>query len=983
MDVLGDTFNPTNVINTIAAEFSGFLEKAGDEFTREVTGKDLKPVYNCQNMPLGENTEYTLLKFPDILSWIGIDDDFLGGIYNPESGLDLSGVVDIGSYFPDGSDPADECVPFAPEASKARATALNITADEARRCSTDGTGDPCCGASSCLPAIRNAVPVTDENGVQVSECVGTCLKPDDECYTDEQCACIGSDYECQVESDETETDPYSITGKCKRKTAQSTGLVPICVAWNDGMFAIRFFPALFPFWTQLPQKIPGLGSSYKSTSLAKPCSMIDGIRLVEFPSKNLQVTFQFVGVGVAWNSGTKDKPNMIYGTSPLTSGDSVNAPTIYDGLAQVPITVPQINFWLSVNIRFIDLSSHLYNLATCQAGTDKIPLPQPGVVAKFAIEMMVELYVNASEDETCVLLVAPLVVLKFSIIPVVNLGSAIGGYCRLPQDRCTPDGFFLNLKAQPNIANMNGIAEDVLSFGNSETDFGSAGASMGFYLDKATGTPSGGLIKVFKEAPKFMGLTLGPGFEVEFQYISNEEIERRRWTITADIPDGSTQPMPRCPRYERCETWKSYKLVDASGNERLDDDGNILYPGQYICASVLEDNDAIEGVGLFNRQLLAKVPKNDPAARDFSPSPGEWHVQDFFRGYDMFVVAFRLEGAFSIGPAKLEDFKFIIVIFGDIQPAIDPNQEFPDEASRAIACEAAAKNDDLFVYIELEAKLSILMLVQFRGKLTIANVPVAQESGDLSAENANKWTLDALAKLTILGMETKVTALGEWYYTDKDARRRLQDVADPCVTENRRRLESERWQRALSESTELKDVDLDTSVEVNCDSFADCMEDVGRFIGQKLTELYNEVAEVVGKVLEVAEVVFTELGSLLADGLAYLGLGFIADAFGDFFEDVEETFDNAVTRFDEIGSDGFQFEDLAAVGLALLESTGELVLAGGKLVLGLIGIGIGSVRGNRVLERGPGPFGCEKLQNQVYKCTFWCVLALQSRSTVI
>jgi hypothetical protein len=692
----------------------------------------------------------------------------------------------------------------------------------------------------------------------------------------------------------------------------------------------------------------------------------------DFPKLDLQVTIQFIGMGVAWKDGTDEFPNMIYGTSSTTKGTSINAPTIYDGLAQIPIVVPGINFWVSINIRFIQLTVHKNNVATCQSGIDGLAGESflSKIKAKITIEMIAELYINTSSDAGCVLLVAPVINLKFSIIPAINIGSAIGGYCRLPGERCTPDGFFLNAKSQPTVGNMNGIAADVLSYATTEeADFGSAGMSVGFYIDKVTGVPTGGLLKTFIEAPKFMGVSLSSGQGIEYQYISNEEIERRRWTITTDIRDSMGIPQARCPRYERCTDWKPYKLVDASGKEVLDKNtGEKLYPNQLICASVLEDNDPIDGVGDFNRHLLARVPKGDKAKTQFRPSPDEWHLQDFFQGYDMFVVSMRIEGL-RLSVIRLDELVLTLVIFGDIQPAVNPDEVYPDEASRTLACDLAAKNDGLYVYMNIEASISILMIVRFNGSLTLANVPVTQSSGvPFTIDNPNKWTIDAFAEIRFLGMSASVTASGEWLYTNDDTRRRLTELSGPCPDARRRRLESEHYRRALAESVELTDAPVDYDVALSCDSLLDCLEDIGAFVVQELTDIYNALVKGVAKLLEFAEIAFTELAKFLGDTLDYLGLGFIADAFEDLWEDVGETFNDAVQKFDKIASDGFQFSDLAAVGLALLEGAVDLLEDAGKFALGLIGIGIGTQRGAGRKMVGVSDFGCDLFQNLVETC---------------
>jgi hypothetical protein len=941
---------------------------------KKTTGGDLSPIYNCNAMPLGEKTAYNVLGFPDIFAWLKLDESsVISGLFSPE-GFDLGSTFDEladGKIFPDGSKTTDNCIPSSESASEARAKANSVTgtvtaalAREARLCKI-GTGDPCCGSSSCIN-------LTPNDASAPFECVATCQKPGDECFSDGQCTCIGTGYECAVDATE-EDSATNPTATCQKKGDSTLGLKPICLVCNDDMFAIRFLPALFPFYPGLLTKVPAVGTPLKGLGFGKPCVLIDGIPVAEFPSFDLIVTFQFVGIGVAWKDGTDEFPNMIYGTSSITRGTSINAPTIYDGLAQIPIVVPAINFWVSINIRFIELAGHKVNVETCNSGADG---PKESVLsqikAKLAIEMLAELYIKTSSDAGCTLLVAPTIKLKFTIIPVINIGSAIGGYCRLPGDRCTPDGFFLNVKAQPTFGNLNGIAADVLSFvTKEEADFGSAGASVGFYIDKVTGVPTGGLLKAFIEAPKFMGVSLASGQGIEFQYISNDEIERRRWSITTDIRDSKGVPQARCPRYEQCKVWKPYKLVDASGNEVLDENtGEILYPNQLICASVLEDNDPIDGVGDFNRHLLARVPNGDKAKNQFRPSPSEWVLQDYFQGNDMFVVSMRIEGL-RVSIISLDELVLTLVIFGDIQPAVNPDEVYPDEASRTLACDLAAENDGLYVYMNMEASISILMIVRFNGRLTLANVPVTQSSGvPFTVDNPNKWTIDAFAEIRILGMSVSVTVSGEWFYTNDDTRRRLTELSGPCPDARRRRLESEHYRRALAESVELTDAPVDYEVVMSCDSFLDCIEDIGAFVVQVLTDIFSALVKGVAKLLQFAEIAFTQLFKFLGDTLDYLGLGFLEDAFEDLWEDLGETFNEAVQKFDEIASDGFQFSDLAAIGLILLKGAVDLLEDAGKFALGLIGIGIGTQRGAGRQMVGVSDFGCDLFQNLVETCKY-------------
>lgn len=414
------------------------------------------------------------------------------------------------------------------------------------------------------------------------------------------------------------------------------------------------------------------------------------------------------------------------------------------------------------------------------------------------------------------------------------------------------------------------------------------------------------LLQAFVESPKFLGIPLG-GFHIELQYITNEELERRRWTITTtEMENGFFKA--RCPAYDTCKSWKPYKLVDRDGNEELDDNGNVKYPGHFICAEKLEDKSPDTGVGPFNRQLLARVPSDSKERDEKNPQPTEWHVQDFFQGYDMFIMNFGLEGL-GFGIFRLNRLSFTLILFGDIQPAINPDEEFPDEESRIFACEQEAANDGLFVYMEIEASVTVLFIVSFDGRLTLGNVPVTPGSGVAlpdSNEDANKWFLDARAEVFIIGMTAVVTARGEWFYVG-DNRRRLQEEVGPCAETRRRKLQSENFQRALDESVGLDDVPFEYNIEMSCDSFLDCLEDIGTFVLEKLTETFNAIVLGIEKLVDFAGEVFGELASIIGEGLDWLGLDFVADAFEDLWADIGETFDKAISRIEDAAADGFQF----------------------------------------------------------------------------
>ena len=177
---------------------------------------------------------------------------------------------------------------------------------------------------------------------------------------------------------------------------------------------------------------------------------------------------------------------------------------------------------LTVSFRFPPVSQ--IKVANCMVMPGQKPQKVTG--SKLQFTMTTELYIKASPDELCILIVVPVAKIQaFGFVPAIDVGSAIGGYCRLPNDRCVPDGFFLNMNLAPQIPNLPaGILADILGFDSdsSSTSAEARGSSLGFFLDKKTGTPTGGLIRAFIQGPKFLGLSLAPSLSLEFQYIAGE-----------------------------------------------------------------------------------------------------------------------------------------------------------------------------------------------------------------------------------------------------------------------------------------------------------------------------------------------------------------------------------------------------------------------------------------------------------------------------
>jgi hypothetical protein len=578
---------------------------ANDDFFTKIKGSDLSSVVNCNGIPVGLTTNYTVARYVSWASFMGKYAPTTGDLPkdNPVTGITQTcGLLPGGDFSyselrdPDGSESSDDCRPYTKDASDKRAYADSTSSEEARACVLFDS--ECCGESMCVE----------------KECKLVCLVEDDACLSDERCACIGPEYGCEAQaigpvpanSNLVPQDPNQFSGTCAKKTDRKlqdgvtttgglpSGFTPICLVFNDDMFAIRFLPAFLPIIN-----LPGL---------KKPCSLYAGLEVMQLPTIAGVITAQIIGMGIVFGNTYQGddvlKSNLRYGSSGTTGPDTVNPPKVYDGLTNIAFSeVDGMHFWFSFQLNILSKIKLAYDKAKCSSG---FPRPDPGRLSKFKITMLFELYIKADDEQPCVLAVIPKIEAKFGLFPVMNLGSGMGGYCRVKGDRCVPDGAFVNILLTPKIPGISGILEDILSLGDGDSNsLGAAGAAFGYFLDKETGEPTGALLKAYMESPKFLGLSLGGGFDCEFQYITNEELERRRWTITKDGKDGEA----RCPAYKDCESWKPYKLVDFNDIEQRDGNDAIRYKDQYICATKLEDQSSATGVGPFNRQLFARVPK--------------------------------------------------------------------------------------------------------------------------------------------------------------------------------------------------------------------------------------------------------------------------------------------------------------------------------------------------------------------------------------
>ena len=257
------------------------------------------------------------------------------------------------------------CIPYTDEGAEALAASLNdgTTADEARSCEPGGSRE-CCGPSTCVD----------------NRCQEICRLEGEQCFNDRECQCqLGETFHCVAEpsnqspSPDVPADPRNFRNTCQN--TQPIGFPPICIMFNEDMFAIRFFPALIPLIN-----VPGK---------KWPCSLIDGIPF-KIIKLNLLIGLQFSGIGIVHGSrfqfDDETKPNLRYGSSAITGSEAPNQPVIYDGLTNIPLQVDGIDFWISLTFKFKSLSQHYIDRAACAATDSDEDKPELSLWSKFEAE---------------------------------------------------------------------------------------------------------------------------------------------------------------------------------------------------------------------------------------------------------------------------------------------------------------------------------------------------------------------------------------------------------------------------------------------------------------------------------------------------------------------------------------------------------------------------------------------------------------------
>jgi hypothetical protein len=340
----------------------------------------------------------------------------------------------------------------------------------------------------------------------------------------------------------------------------------------------------------------------------------------------------------------------------------------------------------------------------------------------------------------------------------------------------------------------------------------------------------------------------------------------------------------------------------------------------------------------------------------------------------MFVVSLQVSDL-KFGFFSLDKLSFSMVVFGDIQPAVDPDEVFDDPAFKLNSCEQAALNDELYVYMEVEAAITILFIVKFEGRLLIANVPVTAGSGIPSTNtNPNKWILEASAEISVLGMRARVDTSGEWYYVSDTRRRRLQDGTDVCADVQGRKLKSnEHLQRALQDSKSLDAAPLAYGVTMLCDGL-ECLADMAEFVIAGLTAAWEEIEKAYTVVAEFAEKAFEALVEVVDQYLQYLEV-----LWDDFVGDVAEIWNAGVEKFNALFEDEFDFADLAAFGEILLEGGVAILTSAVTAIGGALNIGSKTNdRGERELTASDAvnqfnQVGCQMYISRVEDCTCYVV----------
>jgi hypothetical protein len=224
-------------------------------------------------------------------------------------------------------------------------------------------------------------------------------------------------------------------------------------------------------------------------------------------------TTQWDGVALSWANQAK----LAYGTNAATSGD--NAPQIWDGFRNQPLPeVNDINFWIRFRFNLIELASWTKVVEKCKL--DLPILTVPASLKILSIVFDVELYLavdrqttdgeavgtsfandftggtggqrnliqsdgekmwrnmqeGTTSEDPCIILTMPRAAVKLPFfLGEIVFADALGGFCIFsPEEtgtRCTPSGFFFNIRNQFRIeGGMGGILASILEENIPEND---------------------------------------------------------------------------------------------------------------------------------------------------------------------------------------------------------------------------------------------------------------------------------------------------------------------------------------------------------------------------------------------------------------------------------------------------------------------------------------------------------------------------------
>jgi hypothetical protein len=808
----------------------------------------------------------------------------------------------------------------------------------------------------------------------------------------------------------------------------------------------------------------------------KACEFILGFPITEFVIGGIpfQLTIQWGGVALSW----ADNAKLAFGTNVAIGGSpDVSTPQIWDGFREFDLPeVPDINFWTQFTINIVPLPAYTLIETRCKTGgkLNKIKAYSPTTAAKeLYLKLDFEIYIgfdkqtygtggngNATEtaetlatdlgtgirgrkrnlnnkegqmlwrdlqdtggEDPCVIISMTAARIKMPLIGTLFFGNGIGGFCNFsPEEsgvRCTPSGFFFNLKQEFKIeGGLLGLLSSVLSDNVDLPPSISTGNSIGIFQND-DGENEAVVFRLEFPVTSLFGVSTGSGRPfVHFQLIKGSEVERRRQTVLRTSTGGGPW-IPNCAQVDTdCKPsgWSSFYKDQAEAD--LDESGDLEIRTQ-ICSDILLNLDSEPDKLLYYNRIMTAEPLDPAHKYRIEPPAGSsfklTKKYDFENNPDANIIIAYMGisdiSAIVISIRRLS----VTLIFSDRAPTMDGiDQDAFDEATdlfngirdldkleegglwhppdafnfpdlsgyiaylpvydedrieilnyndtvtRAEAFNDVSSNnaaDQMAAFVRIFCQITVLFAADIQLGFIMTNF------ADVAERDASLWAIVGQFNFELLGLEYDFVVETTLKFDSRRRRHLLEETPED-------------YERALAEDG-IANAAWDVSYSMSCvpdtlcEAFVEFFEDVGEAIWDGMVAIGNFFVEDLGKFASDAIAAVGEWGRNLIGGItdfADEAANFIADQFknGEVAQIVNgprlEAFGDDADKIYTTFTDGkFTINDIVAIGDVLLLAVDAIGIAFDLLVAGITDVvnAIGAVFLNVAAAVGDFLFGGE------------------------